>query len=74
MTRYKCDLGKGIIHKINQVLYERQSKVLMGGIKKKTDNKKKQHECEGLRQDQSQQRARGSPFSFLSCSENQLGG
>jgi len=34
MTRYKCDLGKGIVQKINQVLYERQSKVLMGGIKK----------------------------------------
>ena len=29
MTRYKCDLGKGMIQKINQVLYERQSTVLM---------------------------------------------
>jgi len=54
MTWYKCDLGKGMIQKINQVLYERQSTVLMRGIKKKTDSKKKQHECEGMQQDQSQ--------------------
>jgi len=74
MTWYKCDSGKGMIQKIDRVLYERQSKVLIGGIKKKTDNKMKQHGCEGMQQDQSQQRARGSPFSFLSCSENQLGG
>ena len=41
MTRYKCDPGKSMIQKINQVLYERQSTVLMRGIKKKTDNLKR---------------------------------
>jgi len=35
MTWYKCDLGKGMIQEINQVLYEQQSTVLMRGIKRK---------------------------------------
>ena len=78
-TRYttydKCDPGKGMVQKINQVLYERQSTVLIGGIKKKTDNKRSNSDVRVCNMtSHNRGREELSPFSFLSCSENQLGG